>query len=83
MSDAPEVLTENVIQVRFSAVGYPQQGVWKAMTEREVDDRFHSEAWLGTVATTMVDNTFQILSHHFLSVAGHVEARYITIRPAF
>jgi hypothetical protein len=83
--DDAEVITENVIQVRVQAVGDPKRGIFKVVRESDMDKWFSGPDWLGTseVQTTMVDNLFQVISHHKVMTNGMVEAWWVTVHPAF
>jgi hypothetical protein len=85
VSDEPEVVTDNVIQVRIQPVHYPIQGIFKVVPESEVDAFFDSEYWhgLSEIETTRCGNAFQILNHHRVSRDGLLEAWWVTVTPVF
>ena len=92
MSDEPEVIQGNVLQVRIQAVDYPSKGIFKVIPEREVEAFFDrsTPGWVNHgVQTTLVGSgvtgeyAFQILTHHWVTVDGTVEAWYVTVHPGF
>jgi hypothetical protein len=78
-----DVVQDNMIQVRFQPANNPDKGVFKVMTEREVDARFGG-AWQSMgVSTTLVASVFQVMVHHWVRKDSVLEAWYVTVHPAF
>lgn len=85
MSDEPEVVTGNVIQVRIQAVDYPQRGIFKVVPESKVNEYFDDDLWQGIyeTQTTVCGKAFQIITHHRVMTSGLVEAWWVTVTPVF
>lgn len=82
----PEVVQDNVFQVRFQAVHHPRQGVFKVMTAAQMDAEFDGTLWaegLHSSETTLMGKAFLVTTHHRVMSSGLVEAWWVTVHPSY